>query len=1127
VGLLYGPSGSGKSSLVKAGLLPRLRANVVPVYVEATAEKTEGRLLHGLRKACGDLAAPQFAREEDGADLKDILARLRRGQGLAAGKKVLLVIDQFEQWLHARRGEKDTVLVQALRQCEGGRVQALLLVRDDFWLAVTRFLAELEVDLLQGHNTAPVDLFDLDHARNVLAAFGRAFGKLPENPSQISRDHREFLRRAIADLAQESKVTCVRLALFAEMMKGKPWTPLTLKQVGGSGGVGVTFLEETFSSATANPKHRLHQRAARAVLGALLPESGTDIKGHMRSYSELLATSSYVNRPKDFDDLIHILDGEIRLITPTEVAEPLPDEHARPAFSADSRYYQLTHDYLVPVLRDWLTRKQKETRRGRAELLLADRASIWQTRPENRQLPSLGQWLSIRTLTQQERWTDPQREMMRRATRYHAVRCLAIGALFVIAALIGTATYSFIQEQKRADHAQHLVRRLLDANIAQVPDIISEIEELRGSADPLLKQQYRSAKNGSDAKLRTSLALLPIDPHQTDYLYQHLLFHTQKNPEAVPVLRNALSEKRQALVERLWDAVEKPELSTAGQRLRAAALLARYDPANPRWERNGGPVAEDLVSENPIFSGIWLELFRPVRTPLLRPLTEIFRDRSPERSSETRAAASLLAEYADDQPETLADLLMDADVKQFAVLFPRVKDLGAEAQTLFAREIGKPPLGDSPDAKNKLAQRQANAAVALFKMGNPDKVWPLLKHRPDPSMRTYVIHGLGPLEADPMAIINRLKGEKNVEIRRALFLSLGEFTDRQLSPEARNDLLPMLGDEYRHSEDPGIHSAVEWLLRRWDQKAWIEKTNKEWAEDKPAKENALSRIADALKTENGNATPRWYVNGQGQTMVVIPGPGEFMMGSPDTEAGRVGNEQLHRRHIGRTFAIAAKPVTFEEFLRFRKAFEYEKLFAPDPKCPAVGMTWYVAAEYCNWLSEQEGLPPSERCFEPNEKRKYDDGMKLAPDYLKRRGYRLPTEAEWEDACRAGSTTSRYYGDSTPMLVKYGWYMVNAQDHSWPVGMLKPNDWGLFDMHGNSWNWCLDRFAKSYPLAPAGKAAEDFDPVLTVSDKEIRTNRGGAFGTHAADVRSATRGDLLPTSFLKSVGFRPARTIRSD
>ena len=87
----------------------------------------------------------------------------------------------------------------------------------------------------------------------------------------------------------------------------------------------------------------------------------------------------------------------------------------------------------MPALREWLTRKQKETRRGRAELLLADRASVWNARPEHRQLPSLWQWLQIRWLTSPSSWTTPQRKMMRHATRYQLVRCLlvavALGAL--------------------------------------------------------------------------------------------------------------------------------------------------------------------------------------------------------------------------------------------------------------------------------------------------------------------------------------------------------------------------------------------------------------------------------------------------------------------------------------------------------------------------------------------------------------------------------------------------------------------------------------------------------------------------------------------------------------------------
>ena len=116
----------------------------------------------------------------------------------------------------------------------------------------------------------------------MLAAFGAAFGKLPGVRGDQPGAAQSSCRQAATGLSQESKVFCVRLALFAEMMKGKTWTPATLKEVGGTEGVGVTFLEETFS-APDRPPASAAPESGQAVLKALLPESGTDIKGHMRS----------------------------------------------------------------------------------------------------------------------------------------------------------------------------------------------------------------------------------------------------------------------------------------------------------------------------------------------------------------------------------------------------------------------------------------------------------------------------------------------------------------------------------------------------------------------------------------------------------------------------------------------------------------------------------------------------------------------------------------------------------------------------------------------------------------------------------------------------------------------------
>jgi formylglycine-generating enzyme required for sulfatase activity len=242
------------------------------------------------------------------------------------------------------------------------------------------------------------------------------------------------------------------------------------------------------------------------------------------------------------------------------------------------------------------------------------------------------------------------------------------------------------------------------------------------------------------------------------------------------------------------------------------------------------------------------------------------------------------------------------------------------------------------------------------------------------------------------------------------------------------------------------------------------------------------------------------------------------------------NERLHRRRIGRSFALASKPVTVRQFQAFLKAnpqvrHTYTQRYSPDPDGPIISVTWYEAAQYCRWLSEQEKVPQEQRCY-PSiaEIERSKDGvtpLKLPPDYLKRKGYRLPTEAEWEYACRAGAVTSRYYGSDERLLDRYGWYAANAADRAWPVGRKLPNDFGLFDMHGNVWNWCQDR-PLPYPRNVAGKAAEDMEDKRDISGF-FRLFRGASFYVHASPVRCARRIHNQPSFRSYAVGVRPART----
>jgi serine/threonine protein kinase/formylglycine-generating enzyme required for sulfatase activity len=1142
VGLIYGPSGCGKSSLVKAGVLPRLAKHVRHVYVESTPEETETRLARSLHKTCPELPG--------GRGLVESLAEIRRGRVLCPGKKVLVVLDQFEQWLFARRGEPNPELITALRQCDGEHVQAVVMVRIDFWMAAIRFMRDLEVRLVEGENSAAVDLFDPLHARRVLTAFGRAYGVLPERTSELTPEQRAFLEHSVAGIAQDGKVISVRLALFAEMVKGKPWTPATLRDVGGTQGVGVTFLDETFSASTAPPEHRLHQKAAQAALKALLPHSGTDIKGQMRSESELRNASGYADRPRDFDDLIRILDS-LRLITPTD---PEGSAAERQTVRPDGeRYYQLTHDYLIHSLRDWLTRKQRETRRGRAELRLAERTALWNAKPENRHLPSVLEWANIRLLTKKREWTEPQRQVMRRAGRFHGLRALGLVVLIALGTWSGVEAYGHL-------HSADLVESLETASTADVPRIIERIARYRHWADPRLRRMLSDSDEQSREHFRAGLALLAVDPAQVDLLRKRLL---AADPDEVLVLREALKPHRSQLTPKLW--LELDSAQPGEKRLLCAAgALALYDPENPEWATHGAKVAQTLVKVNPVFLGDWLSNLEKVIGKLTPSLAAIFREKQ-RLEAERALATNILAKVAEKNPGLVAELLMDADPQAFATLFPVVeRQVVVERQAATLRVFQKILAGrmtekgnDTEQAKDEVAERQARAAVALIRLGHGSEVWPLLRHSPDPRLRSFLVNWLRPLGADPKLVAAELdcleragrgspdsagRGSPDAALpgtedlpsalpqqqlmdailfhpetskRRTLILALGTYGSEELSPGEREPLIAKLLELYRNDPDAGVHSAAEWTLRRWQQGDELEKIDRE-------------AMASSLGEES-----RWFRSCSGHVMSIIRGPMEFRMGSPLEESDRDNDEFPHREKLLHSFAIATKEITVKQFEQFLKenpriadqdasGLSSNKNLSAAPNAARNAVTWYEAVAYCNWLSKNEGLPESQWCYKPNKDGQYAEGMRIEPNFLMKIGYRLPIEAEWEYVCRAGSDTTRFYGRTEELLDEYAWYLKNDEGYR-PGGAKKPNDLGLFDVIGNVWEWCQDEY-NPHPSEVSREEHNIIEVSLIVSDRKMRVLRGAAIDDVAKNVRSANRGWNGPNFRYGDYGFRVARTL---
>jgi serine/threonine protein kinase/formylglycine-generating enzyme required for sulfatase activity len=721
--------------------------------------------------------------------------------------------------------------------------------------------------------------------------------------------------------------------------------------------------------------------------------------------------------------------------------------------------------------------------------------------------------------------------LVRRVRLWHRRNRLVANLL--LALFIGVVFYlgTVVLQQRRilVEHsrwAQAQVDQLLTADARQAKQILLDLNRVREEVLPKLHAYREDPELDEHQRDRVLMALLPEEPEHVDKLMQAMLV---AEPEELLLLRDVLEPRAADLLQPLWQVVDDAG-SDPARRFRAAVTLAKYDGNSQRWTGIADMVVHEYLSANRLHLGLWTEALRPVRGGLLGPLAKAFRDPGEDlaKQEQHQTSAIVLADYAADRPDLLADLLTDGDEKQFAVIYPKLKDQGDQALSVLTDEVAKKPpaeLPSSDEERDKLAKRQANAAVALLRMGRPGKVWPLLKRTPpdDPRVRSYLIHRLSPLKADAGAIVKRLEEESDITIRRALLLSLGEFSETDLPPTTRTSLVSKLQGIFCTASDPGLHAAAEWLLRMWKQADWLKRVNDEWARDAGGRAKRIECIQHVIEKGEAQAPPQWYVNGQGQTMVVVHGPLEFVMGSPPTEDGRFGGPQDRRekqakRRILRCFAIASTPVTVAQFQSFRREHVYNKGYSNKSDCPMNQVTWYDAAAYCNWLSVQEGLEP---VYEPNEHKDSGPGMKLKANYLHLNGYRLPTESEWEYSCRAGAVTSRYYGETAELLCKYACYTANSHDR-WmlPVASLKPNDLGLFDMLGNAYQWREDR--EGYYAA--GDDKEDIDDTKYVLNDVRRVMRGRSFLYRASNVRCADRYFDTPAYLYFTVGFRPARTL---
>lgn len=664
------------------------------------------------------------------------------------------------------------------------------------------------------------------------------------------------------------------------------------------------------------------------------------------------------------------------------------------------------------------------------------------------------------------------------------------------------------------------IRLLRSGAPDSVPAIVAELNRRRDEVVPQLAALWSNSSLTDKERGRLSVVLYGEGANYADHAYQRLL---AASPQEFGMLRQLLAPHAEALVAALWK--EAAATEHAPRAIRAAAALAAYDAGDERWQTLAPRVVDDLVQENALDAAIWVQQFEPVKRRLIPALREVFHDDAIARAPKRTRATDLLANYAADDPSLLVTLLGTADERQFNLLYPPLASHGSQAVGLVEKALDESLSAKPADWEDDSPEQvSAHLLIALLRLGRAERLWPLLKHTPDPTLRTRLIDRLLPLGAPVEAVATRLTAEPDVSIRRALILSLGEAAAADIPPKLREELAARLADLYRTDPDTGVFAAAEWTLRQWGHADLVRTIRHESLAGDPSA--PLGR----------------FVTCQGQVMTVVRGPVEFNMGAPLEERSRYhpgDSEKQIRVRIPRSFAVALTEVTREEYLRFendpaivreRKGQNiwhnqsWSESFGPDPRCPHVAMPWTVAARYCRWLSELEGLPEEEICFPIS--KSTNDTLKLPKDYLDRTGYRMPTAAEWEYLARAGAATVRYFGRSPALLGEHAWYNANSEGRSWPVAALKPNDLGLFDVHGNVRELTLTRSTRAYVPGAGGTAVDGPDDSLVIEGRDYMQTLGGSYNDHARFIRAAGRESYREAETGNNLtGLRLVRTIR--
>lgn len=1068
---LVGFSGSGKSSLVFAGLLPSLRKMSDWVIAHF---RPGVRPYDALAVALMPLFEPEMSEPQLSIAIGELANALKQGHLYIVVQQLirkhgentqfLLFIDQFEElYTLCQDLEMRTKFLNALLELARSYLSSqspfrlVLSLRGDFYSEVVRYRPFSE--MLQDNivNLPPMDREELKRAI-----------ELPAHQQGVAFEDK-LVERILDDAGNEPgnlPLLEFSLMLMWQRQTNRTLTHAVYEDIGELVGAIARRAETEYQNLTP-----VQQQAARHVLSRLVRVARPDEEGN--DARRRAALSELSDHPDDVGDpsmkVIHALTNARLLvmdhdnITGEQTVEVAHEAVFRNwdrlrAWLVEDREFLLWQQRLHTIITEWKLVNKEEGLLLRGPLL--NEAEKWLAAKPSDEL------------------TQEQHDFILQSIK--------------------------LRDKEAEVRALVQVEFLLNARMEEINNIIKNFSPYRRWVDPQLRSFLESGSPHQE-QWRIRLALLPVDHDQAEQLVKDMLM---ASPQELLIIRDALLPYKDELKDDLWRIID--DWGIEGDRqFRAACALALFDPSNERWKSVSQDLVAKLVTENLLHLKEWVQALRPVSSVLLASLRARFGDDN-ERDTIREAAGTVLADFTATDPELLAVLASESMVQSYEMFYRLLtaKDIDYELAKNTLRGITREQPSDQllEIDRVRLGRRRAIAAITLVRMGEREDAFEVFQISNDPESLTQFVHQSKDRGVKWEELLECLDRTVDEHARFALLLSLGAFKLDEAPKAQQRKLAETLGDWYRNDPSSAIHGACGWLLRTWDHR------------------EILASVDHSPLPYDPTGERQWFVLEVGEdhmTFVVYP-PGEFLMGSPISEKDRYVDETpLHRVRITRPFAMCDREVTRGQFERFMKIFPLEGFpnideWSPNPNELMVAITWYEAVRYCRWLTDLMGMAESDQCYDdPDRLQKRKDGYPVDwPLHHEKSGFHLPTEAEWEYACRCGTNTAYSFGNDRKLLDQYGWFQSNSGYKTNEAGVLRPNLRGLFNMHGNCWEWCHDWYGSNYIV----ESDPEQDPIGLLQG-ERRVLRGGCWNLNEKYSRSAHRNGHLPTNRNYYIGFR--------